>query len=327
VLSGGQPRYTLPLMRRLMIIALLLVIALPGYAHEPKVRHDMLVTAGWLESHLGDRPGAVATFFGKKEIVVLQVGRDRKAYDAGHVPGAQFVALGELAVKRNGVPNELPDDTALVETVRRLGLDRHKRIILYDDADGLLAARAWFTLDYLGLGTRAALLDGGWKKWRAEGRPDSTEVPPPRKPTSYKLRMPNDVVVLLPEVQEISHALLKGDRQRVALVDARPEDDFTGAKAGEVARPGHIPGAEDVYWKEALVSADNPVLRPPAELRALFEAAGAGAKKTNVTYCYSGVQGAFDYFLLRYLGYDARLYDGSFSEWSAARQTMVEKGK
>lgn len=316
MLSAGQPRYTLPLMKRLLIFALVLAAALPGYARAPKLHRKMLVTSDWLAAHLA-----------KRKVVVLQVGRDRKAYDAGHVPGAQFLPIGNLMVTRHGVPNELPDDAALVQTVQRLGLDRHKRIVLYDDAEGLLAARAWFTLDYLGLGGRAALLDGGWKRWSAEKRPVSTDIPPPRKPTSYKLRMPKDVVVLLPEVREISHALLSGDRQRLALIDARPEDDFTGAKAGDVARPGHIPGAANVYWKKALVSADNPVLRPPGELRALFEAAGAGEKKTTVTYCYSGVQGAYDYFLLRYLGYDARLYDGSFVEWSAARETAVEKGK
>lgn len=300
-------------MRPRWILGLLVAASLSWTACATHARRDMLVTTGWTAANLA-----------KSKVVVLQVGPDRKSYDAAHVPGAQFVPLEQLMSERNGVPNELPDDIALVHTIRRLGLDRRKRIVLYDDVGGLFAARAWFTLDFLGLGNRAALLDGGWTKWTAEGRPVTAAIPPPRKPTSYKPRMPHDVIVTMPEVREISHAVLAGS-PRYALLDARPEPDFLG-KSGGVPRLGHIPGARNLYWRDALASDANPVVRPEADLRALFAAAGVGPKTQAVTYCRTGVQGAYDFFLLKYLGYDARLYDGSFVEWSGARDTSVATG-
>jgi thiosulfate/3-mercaptopyruvate sulfurtransferase len=114
----------------------------------------------------------------------------------------------------------------------------------------------------------------------------------------------------------------------ITVIDARPNAQYTGKEAGkEIKRAGHIPGAVSVYWMQNVVGADNPVLRPARKLLALYSKAGAKPGHPTVTYCRSGVQASHTYFTAKYLGYDARLYDGSFLEWSAAKDTPVKMGK
>src|SRR5882757_2777190 len=128
-------------------------------AAAPATRSDMLVSTAWLAQHLKDA-----------NLVIVHVSRDRTAYDAGHIPGARFLALSDFVVTRDGILNELPPAAALKTVFERLGISDDSRVILYGDASVLPATRAYFTLDYLGHGDQAALLDGGLEKWRAEGR-------------------------------------------------------------------------------------------------------------------------------------------------------------
>ena len=135
-------------------------------AAAPAARKDMLVSTDWLAQHVNDA-----------NVVVLHVSANRTAYDAGHIPGARFVGLPEIAITRNGVPNELPDVPVLKKVFEGVGVSDNSRVILYGDASVLPATRAYFTLDYLGHGDQAALLDGGLDKWRAEGRMLSKDAP------------------------------------------------------------------------------------------------------------------------------------------------------
>src|SRR5581483_11021672 len=139
-------------------------------AAAPAVRSDMLVTTNWLAQHLKD-----------PKLVILHVSRDRKAYDDGHIPGARFLALSDIAVTREGILNELPPAAALKEVLERAGVSDDSRVILYGDSSVLPATRAYFTLDYLGHGDSAALLDGGLPKWTAESRPVEKDAPPARQ--------------------------------------------------------------------------------------------------------------------------------------------------
>jgi thiosulfate/3-mercaptopyruvate sulfurtransferase len=112
-----------------------------------------------------------------------------------------------------------------------------------------------------------------------------------------------------------------------ALIDARPVEEYTGAKPGDgVPRGGHIPGAVNVFWRQNLQSRENPVLRSVAELRKLYEEAGALPGRTLVTYCRTGGQASHAYFTLKYLGYDVIMYDGSFFEWSNTQGTPIIAG-
>ena len=311
--AASRPVLRPPAAGLLLLLALSLPLPAAGPA-APKVRRDMLVSTAWLAAHLQ-----------QPDLVVVQVGRSRAAYDAGHVPGARFLLLQEIVVTREGVPNELPPVAELVAAMQKLGISAGARVVLYDDDAGLLAARAYVTLDYLGLGEHAALLDGQWKKWQAEKRPRSTAAPAVA-PSHLQPRLQPQVIVGLQAMRDLSWEKTRDPEAALAIVDARPETQYAGREtAGEGQRAGRIPGAASLFWKKTLGSEDDPVLKPAAELRALYAAAGVRPGDLVVTYCHSGMQASHDYFTARYLGYDVRLYDGSFAEWSTAKDTEVEK--
>ena len=278
------------------------------------VRSEMLVTTEWLESHMDSA-----------DVVVVHVERTREGYATGHVPGARFLSRSDVGKTRDGLLNELPPMEELESLVRRLGIDEDDRVILYDEGAGLEASRAYWAFDYAGLGDRTALLDGHLKKWQSEGRPISAAVPEVA-PSSFVAHARPEVLVSFEVMRELASAA-SPSASRIAIVDSRPEVNYTGDEGSQqVPRPGHIPGAANVYWQRNLVSADNPVLRPEAELRALYEEAGMDPEGLLVSYCRTGMQSSHTYFTAKYLGYDVRMYDGSFMEWSAAEDTPVATG-
>lgn len=220
-----------------------------------------IITTDWLAKLLDD-----------PQTVVLHVARDRADYDQGHIPGARFVAWGEITMTRNGVPNELAVVAELKKVFERSGGDG-ARIILYGDSSGLSAPRAYFTLDYLGHGASAALLDGGLEKWKRERRAISTSAVE-TKPALFTPRVRTGTVTSLEVMRDLSWLAMNVPTPEVALIDARPADEYTGAKIGEgVPRGGHIPEAANVFWMRNVVSKENPILKPAAELRRLYEEA------------------------------------------------------
>ncbi len=281
-----------------MLLACLVFSTQPT-AHA-KVKTEMLVSTNWLAEHLKD-----------PDLVVLCVAGAPEFYSNGHIPGSRLVRLQEIAITRDGIPNELPPASELKQIFQAVGVTNRSRIVLYGERSGMFAARGYFTLDYLGAGGRAALLDGGLEKWRAENRELSTRIPQV-KTTALTVRLNPAVLTRTSDVQNVvSH------QSYARLIDARPADEYLGTKLSEdVSSAGHIPGAAGVYWMKFLESAANPVLRPESELRQMFEAAGAPSGVRVVTYCRTGMQAAFDYFVAKYLGYNAQLYDASFYEWS-----------
>lgn len=284
-------------------------------AAAPAVRSDMLVTTAWLAQHMKD-----------PHIVILHVSRDSKVYDAGHIPGARFVALSDLVVTRDGILNELPPASALKEVLERAGVSDDSRVILYGDTSVLPATRAYFTLDYLGHGDSAALLDGGLPKWTAESRPTEKETPQVKQGKLTPRPHP-EVVVNINAVKDLSFSALNAPAASPILVDARTGGEFSGttAASSEIPRPGHIPGAKDVYWMDTQASKSDMSLLPEASLRQKFESAGVTPDRPVVTYCNTGMQASQSYFTLKYLGYDTKMYDGSFSEWSNAKDSPVQK--
>lgn len=280
------------------------------------VRAEMLVSTEWLAKHIND-----------SRLVVLHVARDRAHYEQGHVPGARFVAWADITATRGGVPNELPPVAALQQLFQKLGIGDEGRIVLYGDNAGLSPARAYFTLDYLGHGHRATLLDGGIEKWRSERRTTSTESTA-HQSAQFTPRVSSPRVVDLDVMRDLSWTAANIDAPNVTLLDARPAEEYTGVKPGDsITRGGHIPGAVNLFWMQHVVSRENPVLKPVAELRRLYDAAGVAPSRAVVTYCRTGGQSSHSYFVAKYLGYDVSMYDGSFFEWDKSTDAPVVSGE
>jgi thiosulfate/3-mercaptopyruvate sulfurtransferase len=287
-------------------IALALLATVPGpllraQSPGPKLKAEMLVTTTWLAGHLND-----------PDMVVVCVNSAPEFYSKGHIPGARQIRLGDIAVTRDGIPNELPSIETLQKVFATAGVSNGSRIVLYGERSNLFAARAFFTLDYLGVAEHAALLDGGLHKWTAEGRPLSTETPS-IKAATLKVSPRPEILVDTSEMRRLAEKPVGS----ITLLDARPTKEFTGEQLSEnVAKPGHIPGARSLYWMDMLVSRENPVLKPEAELRRMYTEARAQAGHPVVNYCRTGMQSSFDYFVAKYLGYETSMYDASFYEWS-----------
>lgn len=298
---------------RTFILALLTIVHTPFVTAQnnaaPKLRSEMLVTTAWLAESLSE-----------PDVIVLCINSTPEFYSKGHIPGARQIKLENIAVTRDGIPNELPPTETLKQIFEAAGVSNSSRVVLYGERFNLLAARAYFTLDYLGTAARVALLDGGLEKWTAERRPLSTEIPQSKTGTL--------VVSPRPEILVDTKAMRELSQKKpgsVALVDARPTKEFTGEQRSEdVAEAGHIPGAKGLYWMDMLVNRQNPVLKPEAELRRMYSAVNARADQPLVTYCRTGMQSSFDYFVAKYLGYDPSMYDASFYEWSK-KDLPVEK--
>ncbi|SPE34425.1 putative 3-mercaptopyruvate sulfurtransferase [Candidatus Sulfopaludibacter sp. SbA6] len=266
---------------------------------------SILVTGDGLASHLKD-----------ESLVILHVG-SQKDYDAGHIPGAHLVTLGDISITdQSGLRLELPPVNELEAAFGRLGVSDGARIVVYAGTESVQSAtRVWFTLDYLGLGDRAALLDGGLALWRAEGRPLSTGAASVQGARFTAHPAPQLVVSA-----EWVRAHL--DDRNVQLLDARLPEFYSGANAGGMPRAGHIPGARNVPFTSVL--AENGRLKPPQSLQAILISSGGQEPGLTVSYCHIGQQATVLYFAARYLGLNARLYDGSFQDWSRHSELAVE---
>jgi thiosulfate/3-mercaptopyruvate sulfurtransferase len=269
----------------------------------PAVRSEMLVSTSWLEQHLSER-----------DLVVLYIGHDRGQFDSGHIPGSRYVRLDELVEQHKDSLNELPSVSDLQATFESVGVGDQSRVVLTGDAKGVLAARAYFTLDYLGHSDHAALLDGGLETWIAESRKTSTEEVHPAR-AHFTPHVQPDVLVSTARMRELSLLAVNGVPDYV-LLDARPLTEYTGIVNSEaVPKPGHIAGSQNLYWKKLILSDANPQLLDAEQLQQQFMRAGAVPGKSVITYCRTGMQSSFTYFVAKYLGYRAAMYDGSVYEW------------
>lgn len=257
------------------------------------VRASMLVDGQWLADHLED-----------PSVVVLHVDRNRTSYDAGHIPGARFVDYAEIIVSRDGIATELPPVDRLTALVESLGIGNDTRVVLTGEL--LLAARMYFTLDWLGHGDRAALLDGGLDAWRTAGRPVTRDLPVVT-PARFTPSLIPELVITADGVRD------RLDDPATVVLDARALDEYTGEREEDLPRRGHIAGAEHLDWTTTW---EEGHLRGLARLTDLFRAAQVAPGQTVVTYCRVGTRASMLYFVSRYLGHATRLYDGSMQEWS-----------
>ena len=268
-----------------------------------KDSNAMLVSTAWLGEHFDDRG-----------LVILSVG-PRPSYEAGHIPGARFVDMSTIATFAPGATLEIPPVDKLNAAFEDLGVSNNSRIVICFLTNYVTpSTRVFFTLDYLGLGSRTSLLDGGFEAWRAEGRPVTAEATQITRGTISPQPRPELIV----DAAWVSAHISK---PKIAIVDARAPEFYTGASAGRMPRAGHIPSAVNVPFS-SLADASNK-LKDSAMLQRLL--ADAGIKKGDqiVSYCHIGQQATLVYFVAKYLGYDARLYDGSFEDWSKRNELPV----
>ena len=278
---------------------------------------DPLVTTAWLAERLGQPGLRVADV--RWYLDPSRRGRD--AYAAGHIPGAVFLDVeADLSAPggRRGGPigrHPWPPADQVARVMGAAGIDGDTTVVAYDDQSGATAARLWYVLLAHGH-DRVAVLDGGIRKWTAEGRPIESAVPAV-EPRAFDARPRPGFLVPKDEMARTHEGRL--------VLDARAAERYRGETEPIDPRAGHVPGALSAPFTLNLTADPVPVFRPPAELRAHYAALGA-AEREAVVYCGSGVTACHDLLALRVAGLRGRLYPGSWSEWSSDPSLPVERG-
>ncbi len=271
---------------------------------------DVLVETSWVEEHLGD-PG----------VKLVEVDVDTEAYNEGHIPGA--IAWNWTTQLQDPVRRDILSKEQIEELLSKSGISNDDLVVLYGDNNNWFAAYAYWQLKIYGH-EKVKLMNGGRKKWLAENRPLTKDVPSPA-PTQYKAKDPD--LSLRAHVWQVREKLNRSD---VGLVDVRSPQEFNGeilAPPGlpETAqRAGHIPGAANIPWSQAVN--EDGTFKSADELRSLYASKGITPDKEIVTYCRIGERSSHTWFVLReLLGFEkVQNYDGSWTEWGSMVGLPIE---
>jgi thiosulfate/3-mercaptopyruvate sulfurtransferase len=258
-------------------------------------------------------------------LVLLHVGR-AEDYPAEHIPGARHVDLEQIAAPEDHeggttLSLEMPEPDALTEVLEGLGIGDESRVVVYY-ADNWVtpATRVVLTLDWIGLGDRTSLLDGGMQRWKEAGHPVTSDPPGPAPDVHLSPRVQESLIVSAEWVRD--HL----DDGAFRIVDARAPVHYDGIQATnlhrEPVRKGHIPGAASIPFNQ--LYDDQLRLLPADRLRQIFAEAGVEPGQTVVGYCHLGQFATAMLFAARTLGHPVRLYDGSFQEWGSREELPVQ---
>ena len=275
-----------------------------------------VVSTAWLGEHLGEPSLRVidATWY----LPALQ--RDARAeFREAHVPGAVYFDIDAIAERESGLPHMLPDATTFGEAVGALGIGDGDRIVVYGGKYLSASARVWWTFRVFGH-ERVAVLDGGFPRWREEGRP--VEAGDARPAVGrFTARFRPELVASLEDVRR------NLETHRMQVLDARSPGRFAGTEPEPRPglRGGHIPGSLSLPY-DRLFRREDGTLLPPGDLRRLFEDARVEPGRPVVTTCGSGVTACILALGLQLVGrHDVRVYDGSWAEWGGRADVPVER--
>jgi thiosulfate/3-mercaptopyruvate sulfurtransferase len=274
-----------------------------------------IVKADWVHAQLaqGNLVLADVRFSPKNPLHGIQ------AYEQGHLPGAVFVDFkAELTAPagEHGGRSPLPTPEKLAERFGSLGIDQSTPVVVYEDGNGPAAARLWWILKYLGH-EETYVLDGGYEAWTKAGYEVSAEEPLPTART-FVPQPKADWLVGVEEVREAS-----GGKEAAILVDSRDKNQYLGLEALFDPVAGHIPGAVNYFWKDAL-AADGSWL-PTEELKERF--AGVADSQEVIVYCGSGISACPNVLALSEAGIrNVKLYAGSWSDWISYEENPIATG-
>lgn len=279
----------------------------------------MLIRTDDLASHLNDPSWVI--FDCRHDLV--DHGKGERLYRENHLPGAHFAsvetALAGSKTGKNG-RHPLPTPEAFAEFLARCGVTRASKIVAYDDAGGLYAARLWWMARWIGL-ENVALLDGGWQKWTAENRAVTTAVPTPKPVPALAVTMDRTAVLSAADV------LNRLSDPSSALIDARAGERYRGEVEPMDPVAGHIPGALNRFYKTNLKA--DLTFRPADELKTEFRTLiGSRAPERIAHQCGSGITACANLFAMEYAGLPgSKLYAGSWSEWVSDPTRPVARGE
>ncbi len=277
--------------------------------------YTTLVDVLTLKAHLDDPSWLVVDVRHQ----LADTGYGERAYAAGHIPGAVFLHCDrDLSAPMTGSNGRhpLPDVEKLARRLGETGVGTTTQVVVYDDAQGMIAGRLWWLLRWLGHDA-VALLDGGLQAWQAAGG-TLTDVVPTLEPRLFVARPQNTLVAA-------DYVLERIETPRMHLVDARSADRFRGENETMDPVGGHIPGAVNRFFKDNLQPDGR--FKPAAELRAEWLAVLAGALPDQVVHqCGSGVSACLNMVAMEIAGLPGScLYAGSWSEWCADPGRPVER--
>jgi thiosulfate/3-mercaptopyruvate sulfurtransferase len=272
----------------------------------------VLVSTDWVVQHLAD-----------PKVKLVEVDVDTKSYDEGHVPNA--IAWAWNTQLSDQLRRDILSKEQLEALMSNSGISRDTTVVIYGDNNNWFSAWALWQLKIYGHAD-VRLMDGGRKKWLAEGRELSTEVPHPAR-TQYQAEHPD--LSLRSFLQDVQAAYKS---RSAAMVDVRSPAEFSGEILAPPGLPetcqrgGHIPGARSIPWGKAVN--EDGTFKSFDELQALYGGEGVDGSKPVISYCRIGERSSHTWFVLKYLlGFDkVTNYDGSWTEWGNLVGAPIEKG-